>query len=63
MGEYQMRAREWIVAYCFFSPKDYDIPELPDWVVRTERCGRISFSRNEDDEPFITADRPMKVRR
>lgn len=62
MGEYQMRAREWIVAYCFFTPKDYGIPELPNWAVSTERGG-LSFARCEDEEPFIVAERPMEVRR
>ncbi|MBZ6494539.1 hypothetical protein [Natrinema longum] len=57
-----MRAREWVIAGAFREPEEYDIPTLPAWHVRRSDCGRLVFA-DEDGEPFIAADRPVRVRR
>lgn len=57
-----MRARRWVIAHRFREPAAYGIPELPAWDVRTDGTG-IAFARADDVEPFISADRPMRVRR
>jgi hypothetical protein len=56
-----VRAREWAIAGQYREPADYDIPELPAWHVRRPDCGGIAFAAG--GEPFIVAERPMKVRR
>ncbi|AHG01569.1 hypothetical protein HALLA_04010 (plasmid) [Halostagnicola larsenii XH-48] len=57
-----MRAREWAIAGAFRDPTDYNIPALPSWrVSRTERGG-VAFAVG-DEEPFITAQDPVRVRR
>ncbi|MFA1610838.1 hypothetical protein [Halobellus rubicundus] len=56
-----MRAREWAIAAAYGTPADYDIPELPDWHVDRPDYGGITFTAGDDS--FITAERPMKVRR
>lgn len=57
-----MRAREWAIAGAFSKPAEYGIPDPP--AVQTDRldCGGIALSAGSDD-PFITAEQPMKVRR
>ncbi|WP_164722088.1 hypothetical protein [Haloterrigena salifodinae] len=57
-----MRAREWAIAGAFREPEAYDIPDLPSWRVCRTECGGLAFA-DGDGEPFIAADRPMKVRR
>ncbi|SDK17585.1 hypothetical protein [Natronorubrum texcoconense] len=57
-----MRAREWAIAGSFRVPADYDIPDLPSWRVRRNKCGGLAFA-DGDEEPFIAADRPVTVRR
>ena len=60
-GGLTVRAREWAIAGQYREPADYDIPELPAWHVRRPDCGGIAFAAG--GEPFIVAERPMKVRR
>lgn len=57
-----MRAREWTIAGCYRDPEDYGVPTLPCWGVRRLDCGGIAFT-GDDDEEFIAAENPMKVRR
>ncbi|SER43047.1 hypothetical protein [Natrinema salaciae] len=57
-----MRAREWAIAGAFRDPEEYDIPTLPAWRVCRRDCGGLAFA-DGDDEPFITADCPVTVRR
>jgi hypothetical protein len=56
-----MRARTWTIASCYRDPADYGIPELPDWEVCRPECGGVAFA--DDDEWFIAAAEPTKVRR
>ncbi len=57
-----MHARTWAIVYRYYDPADYDIPPLPDWTVgRTDRGG-ISFAERGSDS-FISAERPVRVRR
>lgn len=57
-----MRARTWTVAYRYYAPEDYGIPTLPDWHVRREGAG-MALAEDEDREPFVRAERPVRVRR
>lgn len=58
-----MRARTWVIAANYSEPEDYGIPALPEWtVVRGEPSG-IAFAEGSDAEPFIRAERPVRVRR
>lgn len=57
-----MRAREWAIAGAFREPADYDIPDVPSWRVSRDDCGGLAFA-DGDREPFIVADRPVRVRR
>ncbi|XVH32143.1 hypothetical protein ACNS7O_02875 [Haloferacaceae archaeon DSL9] len=46
-----------------YDPVDYDIPDLPvGTAVRTDRAG-LAFARNDEDDPFIRAENPVRVRR
>ena len=58
-----MRAREWTVAATYGDPTDYDVPALPAWRVERGERGGIAFSARGRDEPFIAAERPVRVRR
>lgn len=57
-----MRAREWAIAGAFRDPADYDIPDVPSWRVSRDERGGLAFA-DGDREPFIAADRPVRVRR
>lgn len=57
-----MRAREWAVAAAFREPSEYGIPDPPAvYACRTD-CGGLSLSAG-DEEPFIMAEQPVKIRR
>jgi|AntRauMinimDraft_4_1070384.scaffolds.fasta_scaffold01502_5 hypothetical protein len=58
-----MRAREWTVAAAFGDPTEYDVPALPTWRVERGADGDIAFAAADRDEPFIAAERPVRVRR
>jgi hypothetical protein len=58
-----MRAREWTLAAAYGDPADYGVPSLPTWRVERGADGALGFATAEDDGPFITADRPVEVRR
>ncbi|MFB6156713.1 MAG: hypothetical protein ABEJ34_02590 [Haloferacaceae archaeon] len=57
-----MRAREWAIAERFRTPADYGIPEVPAWRVCRGERGGLAFADAADD-PFISAERPVEVRR
>ena len=57
-----MRAREWAIAGTFGDPSEYGIPEPPAVQVCRLDCGGVALT-GEGNEPFIAADRPVKVRR
>ena len=57
-----MRAREWLIAARYGTPREHGIPELPAWRVHRPDCGGLALAA-DDAEPFITAGRPVKVRR
>lgn len=59
----RMRARRWVIAYRFSVPADYDIPELPSWTVSRTDSNGLSFARDHETEPFISAEQPVRVRR
>lgn len=57
-----MRARLWPIAATCHAPTEYDIPSLPEWhVSRTEKG--LAFAEDAEETPFITAERPVRVRR
>jgi len=56
-----MRARQWTIAAAFSEPAEYGVPELPDWEVRREDCGALVIAA--DDQAYIAAEQPMRVRR
>ena len=59
----RMRARTWVIAHHYHEQEEYGIPAIPDWtVVETDRNG-VAFAENDETEPFIRADEPMRVRR
>jgi len=58
-----MRARTWVLAYRYYEPEDYGVPELPDWTVARTDCEGLAFARDVGEEPFIRAERPVQVRR
>ncbi|MFC6837201.1 hypothetical protein [Halomarina ordinaria] len=58
-----MRAREWTVASLYYGPEDFDIPPLPRWREARDERGRLTLSADGRDEPFITCEVPVKVRR
>jgi hypothetical protein len=58
-----MRAREWAVAATYGDPADYDVPALPTWRVERGADGDLAFAATDRDEPFIAAERPVRVRR
>jgi hypothetical protein len=58
-----MRTRRWVIAHHYRDPADYGVPELPEWTVRRTECDGISLAEDDDSEPFISADRPVRVRR
>jgi hypothetical protein len=57
-----MRAREWAVAGAFGDPSEYGFPDPPTVQVCRLDCGGVAFSAGDDD-PFIAAEQPMKIRR
>jgi hypothetical protein len=57
-----MRARAWTVAYRYADPEDYGIPALPDWRVVRDDDG-LALAEEGESDPFIRAERPMRVRR
>jgi hypothetical protein len=57
-----MRARAWLIAARYGTPAEHGIPRLPAWRVYRPDCGGLALAA-DDAEPFITAERPMKVRR
>ncbi|GAB3420103.1 hypothetical protein GCM10027435_22360 [Haloparvum alkalitolerans] len=58
-----MRAREWAIAGAYGDPADYDLPDLPALhAIRTD-CGGLALAAADDEEPFIVAETPMRVRR
>jgi hypothetical protein len=57
-----MRAREWAIVDAACEPAEYGIPELPAWRVSREDDG-LAFVADGDDEPFIAAESPVRVRR
>ena len=58
-----MRAREWAVAAAYGDPADYDVPALPTWRVERVERGGVAFAATDGEEPFIAAERPVRVRR
>jgi hypothetical protein len=58
-----MRAREWLIASRYRCPAEYGIPPLPVWTQYRDEAGRLTLCASEDDEPFISAANPVKVRR
>lgn len=62
-GGASMRARRWTIADNYYEPVDYDIPELPRWTVAQKRSSRLSFAEDDESEPFISAEHPVRVRR
>lgn len=58
-----MRARCWTIAHRYREPAAYGIPELPAWDVRTGPSGALAFAESADSEPFVRAERPVRVRR
>jgi hypothetical protein len=58
-----MRAREWAVVDAACEPAEYGIPELPTWRVSRDDDGGLAFAAEGDDEPFIAAESPVRVRR
>ncbi|QKG91948.1 hypothetical protein HPS36_03440 [Halorubrum salinarum] len=58
-----MRAREWTVAAINDDPTAHGIPELPTWRVERGETDGIAFAATDRDEPFIAAERPVRVRR
>ncbi|SFR37085.1 hypothetical protein [Halorubrum sodomense] len=58
-----MRAREWTVAATYSGPTAYGIPALPTWRVERGGTDGIAFAATDRDEPFIAAERPVRVRR
>jgi hypothetical protein len=57
-----MLAREWAVAGTFGDRTEYGIPGPPAVRARRLDCGGLAFSADGDD-PFISAERPVHVRR
>jgi hypothetical protein len=57
-----MRAREWLIAYRYGCPADYDSPPLPAWEQRRDDDGRFALS-DRGGEPFVSAANPVTVRR
>jgi hypothetical protein len=57
-----MRAREWAVAATYGDPAAYDLPTLPTWRVERSDDG-LAFAAVDSDEPFIAAEKPVRVRR
>lgn len=58
-----MRAREWLIAFRYGCPADYDVPVLPAWEQRRDDEGRLTLSDCGTDDPFIAAENPVTVRR
>ncbi|WP_199174709.1 hypothetical protein [Halegenticoccus soli] len=58
-----MRAREWALASLYREPEDYEIPALPVWTERCDDEGGLSLFARGSDEPFISAGKPVRVRR
>ncbi|AEH36885.1 hypothetical protein Halxa_2260 [Halopiger xanaduensis SH-6] len=58
-----MLARRWTIAHRYREPAAYGIPELPAWDVRASASGGLEFAASADSEPFLRAERPVRVRR
>lgn len=58
-----MRAREWVIVDTAPGPAEYGIPELPAWRGSRDGDGSLAFVADGDDEPFIAAESPVRVRR
>jgi hypothetical protein len=58
-----MRARQWLIAFRYGCPADYGVPVLPAWEQRHDDAGRLTLSDRGADEPFLSAENPMTVRR
>ncbi|WP_049934264.1 hypothetical protein [Halalkalicoccus jeotgali] len=61
-GRSSMRARVWAVAYRYADPETYGIPALPDWRVISDDGG-LALAEDGESDPFIRAERPIRVRR
>ncbi|RKD98146.1 hypothetical protein [Halopiger aswanensis] len=62
-GSSSMLARCWTIAHRYREPAAYGIPELPAWHVRSSVSGSLEFAVSADSEPFLRAERPVRVRR
>lgn len=62
-GNARMGARTWMIAYLYGAPADYGIVPLPEWTVRRTEERGLSFAEDDESEPFISAQHPMRVRR
>jgi hypothetical protein len=58
-----MGARTWLIAALYSDPAAYGIPALPSWTVSRTARGGLAFASDEDAEPFISAENPVRVRR
>jgi hypothetical protein len=58
-----VRAREWAIVDAVCEPAEYGIPELPTWRISRDDDGGLAFVAEGDDEPFIAAESPVRVRR
>lgn len=58
-----MRARGWTVAATSGDPADHDAPAPPAWRVERGACGDLALAAADRDEPFVAAERPVRVRR
>lgn len=58
-----MRARRWVIASLYSTPEEYGVPTLPEWVVRRTEGGGLSLAAAADSDPFLSAERPVRVRR
>jgi hypothetical protein len=58
-----MRAREWAIVGAACDPEEHGIPELPTWRVSRDDDGGLAFVADGEDEPFIAAESPVRVRR
>lgn len=62
-GGSRMQARKWAIAYQYAAPADYGIPELPSWTACRSESNGLSFARDDETDPFISAEHPVRVRR
>ncbi|SHH33648.1 hypothetical protein [Halobaculum gomorrense] len=57
-----MLARTWVIAGSYGDPADHGVPKLPEWEV-SRNGERLSFVAEDGDEPFISAENPVRARR